>query len=76
MSLTVEAIYENGVLKPDRPLPLPEHERVRVTIQSAAQVPAKLDSGQRGYGLVPWIGSLADLDYLIEDAENDPLEGP
>ena len=33
MSLTVQATYENGVLKPDRPLPLQEHERVQLTIQ-------------------------------------------
>ena len=32
MTLTVEAMYENGVLKPARPLPLKEHEREQVTI--------------------------------------------
>jgi predicted DNA-binding antitoxin AbrB/MazE fold protein len=35
MTLTVEAVYENGVLKPAEPLPLKEHERVRVTLESA-----------------------------------------
>ena len=34
MTLTVEAIYENGVLKPAQPLPLKEHETVRITIES------------------------------------------
>jgi predicted DNA-binding antitoxin AbrB/MazE fold protein len=29
MSLTVEAIYEDGVLKPAQPLPFSEHEKVR-----------------------------------------------
>jgi predicted DNA-binding antitoxin AbrB/MazE fold protein len=33
MALTVEAVYENGVLKPAQPLPLKEHERVQVTVQ-------------------------------------------
>jgi len=33
MSLTVEATYENGVLKPSQPLPLKDHEKVVVTIQ-------------------------------------------
>jgi predicted DNA-binding antitoxin AbrB/MazE fold protein len=33
MAHTVEAIYENGVLKPAEPLPLREHERVRVTVE-------------------------------------------
>ena len=32
MTITVEATYENGVLKPARPLPLKEQEKVRVTV--------------------------------------------
>jgi predicted DNA-binding antitoxin AbrB/MazE fold protein len=76
MTLTVEAVYENGVLKPDRPLPLREQERVQVTVQRAGETSKGLEPGQRGYGLIHWTGSLADLDYLIEDADNDPLEAP
>ncbi len=37
MILTVEAIYENGVLKPVQPLPLKEQERVQVTVHTASQ---------------------------------------
>jgi predicted DNA-binding antitoxin AbrB/MazE fold protein len=33
MAITVEAVYENGILKPSQPLPLKEHEKVRVTIE-------------------------------------------
>ena len=33
MTLTVEAIYENGMLKPAAPLPFKEHEKVTVTVQ-------------------------------------------
>ncbi len=33
MSRTVEAIYEDGVLKPLEPLGLPEHARTRVTVE-------------------------------------------
>ena len=33
MAIIVEAVYENGVLKPTQPLPLKEHETVQVTIQ-------------------------------------------
>lgn len=29
MSLEVDAVYEDGVLKPASPLPLAEHQRVR-----------------------------------------------
>ncbi len=36
MSYVVEAIYEDGVLKPDRPLPLKEHEKVQVTVEGPA----------------------------------------
>ena len=35
MPLTVDAVYENGVLKPAQPLPLKEHEQVRVTVEQA-----------------------------------------
>jgi predicted DNA-binding antitoxin AbrB/MazE fold protein len=32
MSIDVEATYENGMLKLDKPVPLSEHARVRLTI--------------------------------------------
>jgi predicted DNA-binding antitoxin AbrB/MazE fold protein len=34
MPITVEAVYENSVLRPVQPLPLGEHEKVSVTIES------------------------------------------
>lgn len=36
MIATLEAIYEQGVLRLASPLPLPEHAHVRVTVQSDA----------------------------------------
>jgi predicted DNA-binding antitoxin AbrB/MazE fold protein len=33
MAITVEAVYEDGVLKPAQPLPLQEHEKVKVTVE-------------------------------------------
>lgn len=33
MPIVVEAVYEDGVLKPDSPLPLEEHQKVRVTVE-------------------------------------------
>ena len=36
MSLEVEATYENGVLKLDKPLPLDEYERVTVVVKPHA----------------------------------------
>jgi predicted DNA-binding antitoxin AbrB/MazE fold protein len=34
MSITVEAVYENGVLKPVQPLPLHERQKVQVTVET------------------------------------------
>ena len=33
MSITVDATYEDGVLKPEQPFPLGGHEKVRVTVE-------------------------------------------
>lgn len=35
MSITIEAVYEDGVLKPFQALPLAEHEKVQVTVHTA-----------------------------------------
>src|SRR5207253_592354 len=35
MTITVDAIYENGMLKPVKPLPLEEHEKVTLNIYPA-----------------------------------------
>jgi hypothetical protein len=46
MPLTVEAVYENGVLRPVEPLPLKEHETV-----------VRGDSPLvRAYGIIGWTG--------------------
>jgi len=45
MTTTVEAIYENGMLKLPAPLPLPEKAHVTVTIQSE---PATSSDAERG----------------------------
>jgi len=36
MTVLVDAIYENGVLRPLSPLALPEHARVRLSVDSPA----------------------------------------
>jgi predicted DNA-binding antitoxin AbrB/MazE fold protein len=63
MTLTVEAIYENGVLKPARPLPLKEHETVRITIEP------QLSWAERTSGILQWTGDLEDLRRIVEDDE-------
>lgn len=69
MTIDIDATYENGVLKLDRPLPLQEKQRVRVTVHE------KTSRVAQSYGLLKWTGSLEDLEYLAHDPENDPLAG-
>jgi len=64
MSLQVEATYENGALKLDRPLPLKEHERIVVTIQPKA---SRVDESA---GLIGWKGSSEAFEYLARSEEN------
>ncbi len=70
MTITVEATYEDGVLKPAEPLPLKEHEKVRVTVQ------AGVSRARQTAGLLRWTGDPAILERFIMDPELDPLEGP
>jgi predicted DNA-binding antitoxin AbrB/MazE fold protein len=63
MTLTIEAIYENGVLKPSQPLPLKEHEMVRITIEP------QLSLAERTAGILQWTGDFEDLRRIVEDDE-------
>jgi predicted DNA-binding antitoxin AbrB/MazE fold protein len=63
MSLTVEAVYENGVLKPKEPLPFKEHEEVQITVQSCN---SKLADS---YGIIGWKGTHEELEQLLAEAE-------
>jgi predicted DNA-binding antitoxin AbrB/MazE fold protein len=65
MGLDIEAVYENGVLKLPRPLPLPDGATVRITLHRP-DGPVK-----RLVGLVPWKGDLEEFDRWL----NDPDEG-
>ncbi len=69
MSLEVQATYENGVLKLEKPLPLVEHERVTVTVKPVAS-PIRQSAG-----LIPWKGDSKALEYLL-GPENQPWERP
>lgn len=67
MSLETEATYENGTLKPDRPLPLADKERVSITVRR------KGSRARQSAGLLPWTGDANDLDALL-GPENHPWE--
>ena len=68
MTLTVEAIYENGVLKPLQPLPLEEKETVRITIEP------QRSWAERTAGLLQWTGDPEVLRRIAEDDEFGLLE--
>jgi predicted DNA-binding antitoxin AbrB/MazE fold protein len=70
MNVEIEVTYEDGVLKLDRPLPLPERQRLRVTVHLPAS------RAPQSAGLIPWHGSVEDLEYLAESPENSPWERP
>jgi predicted DNA-binding antitoxin AbrB/MazE fold protein len=65
MAITVEAVYENGVLKPTEPLPFKEHEKVQITVQSTGS--PLLDA----YGIIGWKGDAETLDFIAMDPELD-----
>jgi len=69
MSISIEAIYENGVLKPSGPLPWKEGERLRVDISS-------LDSPLlKAYGIMGFKGTAHEAEYFALAPELLPEEG-
>jgi predicted DNA-binding antitoxin AbrB/MazE fold protein len=65
MAITVDAIVENGLLRPIQPLLLKENERVRITIQP------KENWVQESYGLCGWKGNPDELRRLALAPELD-----
>lgn len=51
MAITIDAIHENGVLRPVQPLELAEHERVRLTLEP--QVPQAPEPASTDESLEP-----------------------
>jgi len=70
MTITVEATYQNGVLKLAEPLPLNENEKVRITLNTG------VSRARQTAGLLRWPGDPAILERFIMDLELDPQEGP
>jgi predicted DNA-binding antitoxin AbrB/MazE fold protein len=68
--ITVEATYENGVLKPAEPLPLHEHEKVRITVEQG-ETPLL-----RAYGILGWTGDAETLERIALDPEFLAEESP
>ena len=70
MPLTIEAVYEDGDLKPVQPLPLKEHEKVRITIEP------ETSWAERTAGMLHWTGDPELLRRIAEDDEFSILESP
>ena len=63
MAISIEAVYENGVLKPAEPLPLKEQEKVRSTVEQG-------DSPLlRAYGIMGWTGDAETIERIALDPE-------
>ena len=70
MTLTVEATYEDGVLRLSEPVPLKDHDKVQVTIHTGAS------RAELSAGLLRWTGDPAILRRIAEDDEFGILEAP
>ena len=70
MSIRIEAVYENGTLKFDRALPLEEHQRVQVTIETEAK------NSRLTYGIIGWTGDPEILRKIALDPEHSLGECP
>jgi predicted DNA-binding antitoxin AbrB/MazE fold protein len=65
MTVTVDAVYQDGVLKPAQPLPLEENESVRVTIHSRQAL------AEQTAGMIGWKGDAATFERLLAESEED-----
>lgn len=68
MDITIEAIYQNGVLKPTQVLPFQEDQKVLITVKPAAS------HVRQTAGLMGWTGSQSDADFVATSPELDPQE--
>ena len=73
MAITVEAVYENGVLRPTQPLPLIlDGRHIRVTLH----IEAEADRVKAAYGLIGWTGDAETVRRVALDPDFDVLESP
>ena len=73
MAITVEAIYENGILRLSERLPFPEHEKLSVTVAP------KSSWVQETAGILGWKGNPELAERFALDADLDhppPPEAP
>jgi predicted DNA-binding antitoxin AbrB/MazE fold protein len=68
-----EAVFENGVLRPDRPLPLAENQRIRLSVDLLAQEKPLTESDieliNETSGMLGWTGDAATVERIAMDTE-------
>lgn len=69
MALEIEVVYENGVLKLPRPLPVVEGATLRITIHPPSR------PGVVKHVPIPWTGSPEELHRFLDDPEEGIWEG-
>jgi predicted DNA-binding antitoxin AbrB/MazE fold protein len=76
MTKQVEAVYENGLLRPLEPLPLEEHQRVTVVITEAQSFPElshpDLDYLEAIKKEVASMGRVRTLEEIHKSTSKDP----
>jgi predicted DNA-binding antitoxin AbrB/MazE fold protein len=70
MSFEVEAVYENGILKPDHPLPLADRQRIKVVVEESESLVRRM------YGLIGWKGDPEVVRRIALDDEFGIQESP
>ena len=68
-----EATFEDGVLKPDRPVPLAQHQRIKVSVELPAsdvlEVDADLEFVNETSGMLGWTGDAETVERVALDPE-------
>lgn len=79
-SFVFEAVFENGVLRPDRPLPLAENQRIKVAVDLPASEGPPIDSNiefiNATSGMLGWTGDAATVERIAMDPEFGIRESP
>ena len=73
MSITIDATYEDGVLKPAGPLPFKEHESLRVTLEIKPKVQQPTTKGRSSGRWQPLI-DCDDAELIVRTALDPDLE--
>jgi len=65
MTITIDAVFENGILRPLKPPPVPDGQRVRLTLEAIPSLT------QQTAGMVKWTGDSEELQRFMEDPQFD-----